>query len=73
MKLASYLDINGITDAGFAQQIGVTRQTVSRYRAAERRPTEAIVLRIYIATNGQVAPNDFVDKLPKLRIVSSHA
>ena len=66
MKLSSYLDINDISDAGFARQLGVSRQAVQRYRTADRRPAEEIILKIYLVTKGAVTPNDFM-KLPKLR------
>lgn len=59
MRLATYLDDNKISDAAFARSIGVERQAVGRYRAGERFPEKAILLRIYEETGGQVTANDF--------------
>lgn len=59
MQLATYLDDNKISDAAFARSIGVERQAVGRYRAGERFPEKAILLRIFDVTGGQVTANDF--------------
>jgi len=59
MKLSSYLDIHGMTDAEFARRVNVTRHTVGRYRLGERFPHPDVLTRIHKATNGQVTANDF--------------
>lgn len=59
MKLATYLENEKLTDAAFARLIGVERQAVGRYKAGERFPETAILLKIYEATAGQVTANDF--------------
>jgi transcriptional regulator with XRE-family HTH domain len=65
MKLATYLEENGLTDAAFARVIGVERQAVGRYKTGERFPERLILLEIYKATNGAVSANDFAG-LPEL-------
>ena len=61
MKLASYLDINGLTDAEFARKIGVGRHTVGRYRIGKRFPHPDLLLKIHKVTQGQVTANDFAN------------
>lgn len=61
MKLAAYLSEAEIRDSDFADRIGVTRQTLWRYKAGERRPEWDILERIKRESGGQVTPNDFLD------------
>lgn len=61
MKLAAYLSANDIRDSDFAARIGVTRQTLWRYKSGERRPEWDVLERISRETGGQVTPNDFLD------------
>jgi len=61
MKLSSYLNANGISDAEFARRIGVGRHTVGRYRLGERFPHQAILAKIHRVTKGQVTANDFAN------------
>jgi predicted transcriptional regulator len=60
MKLADYLAQEGLSEAAFAERIGVTQAAVNRYkkdRVPEPEPMRAIVA----ATGGAVQPNDFFD------------
>jgi transcriptional regulator with XRE-family HTH domain len=59
MQLADYLKTNGISDEDFGQLIGVTRQTVHRYKNG-RFPETPVLSRILEVTAGAVAPNDFL-------------
>ena len=59
MKLASWLDINGLSDAEFARQVGVERQTIGRYKFGERFLKPDLLTKIYKATEGNVSANDF--------------
>jgi transcriptional regulator with XRE-family HTH domain len=60
MTLAQYLAHAGLTQAGFAQQIGVSQTAVGRYALGLRVPRPAIQRRIMTATNGAVTPADLV-------------
>lgn len=62
MKLADWLTTNGVSDAAFAVRIGVTRQTVGRYKTGERRPEWDVLQRILDETESAVTPNDFLDE-----------
>ncbi|ACL58484.1 helix-turn-helix domain-containing protein [Methylobacterium nodulans] len=64
MKLAAYLADREIKDSDFAARIGVTRQTLWRYKSGERRPEWDVLERISRATDGQVTPNDFLSDAP---------
>lgn len=59
MKLADYLSGNEVSTAEFAAQINATQATVSRYVTGKRIPDPTIMKRIFVATDGQVSPNDF--------------
>lgn len=43
----------------FAEQIGVTPISLSRYFSGVRKPSAEIMERIHRATGGAVTPNDF--------------
>ena len=62
MKLKRYLDENAISDAEFAEIIGVHQTTVSRYVRGLRIPKHAHIRQIMLATGGQVTANDFVER-----------
>ncbi|WP_245442946.1 helix-turn-helix domain-containing protein [Methylobacterium terrae] len=64
MKLADYLSDAQIGDSTFAGRIGVTRQTLWRYKSGERRPEWDVLERISRETGGQVTPNDFLSDAP---------
>lgn len=61
MRLDTYLDSKSIPDSDFAVLIGVSRQTVHRYKSGERFPEPPILSKISEVTNGEVTANDFVD------------
>lgn len=60
MKLAEYLEREGLTDAAFAALVRIDRSVVSRWRRGETRPDWCSLDRISAATRGEVTPNDFV-------------
>lgn len=66
MKLAAYLTANEVLDVVFAEKLGVTRQTLWRYKSGERRPEWDVLERIKRETGGQVTPNDFLDDAPPI-------
>lgn len=59
MQLANYLTANSISPHEFAKTIGVSRETVRRYLAGERRPELDKLHTIARVTDGQVTANDF--------------
>lgn len=58
--LGRYLSEQGITQAQFAEQIGVEQPTVARY-VGGRVPEPSVLRKIVEATGGAVQPNDFFD------------
>jgi transcriptional regulator with XRE-family HTH domain len=59
MTLASWLSREEISDADFAERIGVSRQALWRYKSCERVPRPEIMARIHVETGGAVTANDF--------------
>lgn len=58
MTLDEYLIEKELTNAAFGARIGVTGETVRRYRNGERWPDRDQWQRIIEETNGVVTPND---------------
>lgn len=65
MKLADYLKSKKLTQYAFAKMAEVTQAAVQRYATGKRIPDDAVMLRIYSATNGDVTANDFYDIPPQ--------
>jgi hypothetical protein len=63
MKLADFLKNDPRSNAQFAEDIEVPRQTLHRYLKGEHLPTREIMARIVRQTNGAVTPNDFYPDL----------
>ncbi len=61
MKLAEYLKEAGISVAEFAETVGVTEQSMSRYLHGRRMPRPDVLRRIAAASNGRVLAHDFVE------------
>lgn len=60
MKLAAYLEANGLSYAEFARRIDAkSAETVRRYAVEGRVPTPKIMEKIALATGCQVTANDF--------------
>ncbi|GAB6970026.1 hypothetical protein JCM16408A_07740 [Methylobacterium phyllosphaerae] len=72
MKLSAYLGEHAISDSAFAERIGVTRQSLWRYKSGERRPDWDVLERIAQETAGHVTPNDFLDEAPPV-VPDAHA
>ena len=64
MKLAEYLKRNGLTHQDFGTKISVSQAAISRYVNGERFPDKEMQERIFVATGGDVTPNDFCDLEP---------
>lgn len=61
MKLDLWLKENGLRERDFAQRINRSQATVNRYRLGKRYPRPVDLERIFVATGGNVTPNDFSD------------
>ena len=70
MKLRDYLSSHGLTTADFAEVIGVSQASVSRYASGARRPEWTVLGRIVMATNGRVTANDFMVDEEELKAIS---
>ena len=62
MKLSDYLEQHEISISAFAETIGTTHASVSRYASGDRCPNREAMRRIIEATGGKVQPNDFYDE-----------
>ena len=60
MKLTRYISQNKIDKAVFADDVGVTIQSLYRYLSGDRFPKPEIIQKIIAATNGEVTANDFL-------------
>jgi transcriptional regulator with XRE-family HTH domain len=64
MKLAVWLDRQGISVAEFGRRIGKPQPTAQRYAAGARIPEPETMTKIAEITGGEVMPNDFYDVSP---------
>lgn len=65
MKIETFLEESGLSHTEAADKFGCTRMALHRYING-RIPQPHIMVKIYKATAGKVAPNDFY-ALPKPR------
>lgn len=70
MKLGEWLEQEGLSVSRFATRIGEHSEVVRRYTLPREHPDSRIprhgpMCRIYLATGGEVTPNDYYD-LPDL-------
>jgi len=59
------MNITRTGNAIFGEVIGMSAETVRRYRAGEREPDAKIMALIFEKTEGQVSPNDWVGVGPR--------
>jgi predicted transcriptional regulator len=59
MTLAEFLASKPMTEAAFAELIGVSQPTVHRYITRKRFPDRDTILRIEAVTEGTVRPADW--------------
>jgi hypothetical protein len=64
MNLQTYMRINKLNDMQVGQAIGVTANSVYRYRTGRQRPEDDIMIRLYVFTYGMVTPNDYYNLPP---------
>lgn len=63
MTLKEYLRVKNCSANAFAALIGVTPESVRRYRRGVRQPRAEIVARIFRASGGAVTPQDWYEGL----------
>jgi transcriptional regulator with XRE-family HTH domain len=61
MKLSEWLAAEKRTDKSLAAEMGVTRQTISRWRRGTDIPQKTKMAEIVRITGGKVQPQDFYD------------
>lgn len=66
MLLEEFLQKKNIKKSIFSQKIGVSKPLTGYYCSGKRTPAPKIMKRIFEATNGQVAPNDFYNLKKKV-------
>lgn len=71
MKLAQHIAITGLTQAEYAERIGVSQAAISRYVTGERQPSKAVMRRLRKFSAGQVTANDFDQDLAEDEAPSS--
>jgi hypothetical protein len=59
MKLSTYLAEKHLSPTEFGRRIGVSSESVRRYRDGGRIPERDVMARIVEATDSLVTPNDF--------------
>ncbi len=59
MRLETFLRKKKLTDVEFAQEIGVSRWAVYRWRMKLRRPRDGHMQKIHKATKGKVTYKDW--------------
>lgn len=61
MKLQTYMEKRGVSDAELGQKIGKDRSLVSKYRRGKVQPSLDVIARIEAATSKAVTFRDFVE------------
>lgn len=61
MKLADYLTEPGRTATALATAVCCSVSTITRAAKGEVIPNRDLMIRIFVATGGDVTPNDFFD------------
>ena len=59
-KLRDWLSRENIPSYVFAERVDMHRNTISRLLTGKKRPSDAAKERIFLATVGEVSPNDWV-------------
>ncbi len=58
MELSEYLDRNNISLSQLAKQCGTSASTILRVKDAKVAPSRRVAKAVWVATGGQVTPND---------------
>lgn len=65
-KLSRWLRDNKLSHAEFARRLGCDPSLPGRWLRGVSVPTPAMMVKIFILTNGDIVPNDFYE-LPRIR------
>lgn len=65
MTLDAYLRDAGLTEAEFAQTVGLSQSQIHRLRKGSTGASLRVLANIQKATKGKVEPNDFVKSIRK--------
>lgn len=60
MTLHDYLTANGLSEASFAERVGVSQAQIHRLRVGKTWPSRDLAIRIRDETGGQVTPDSFL-------------
>lgn len=66
MTLREWMQLTGTNDRALADEIGVAKSIVTRYRNGLLRPGWPVLDEIVRVTRGAVMPNDFLSASPNL-------
>lgn len=64
MDLKTYLTNHRLTEAAFAEKLGVSQVTVNRYVLDKRFPSPEMIQRIAAVTGGKVKASDWYPRRP---------
>jgi transcriptional regulator with XRE-family HTH domain len=62
MTLSEYLKAKKISQAKFAYKCNLSRATICRILDGSRYPSPETMRRIFLASDGEVRPNDFFNE-----------
>ena len=65
MELRAYLKAKTLSEAAFADLIGVKQSAVNRYCRGDRVPKPDVMREIMRVTKGKVTANDFVSSIAR--------
>jgi transcriptional regulator with XRE-family HTH domain len=60
MTLREWMEANGLTDEALAQQLGVNRSLVTKWRRGDAMPNDTNKRLLFAATEGAVTPCDLL-------------
>jgi transcriptional regulator with XRE-family HTH domain len=60
MKLKYYLKRARISEKSFADRVGVHQSTMHRYVTGELEPSFKVLRKIFLESDQEVEPNDFI-------------
>lgn len=69
MLLSDYLKLRGVSQRKFADELGVSAVSVTRYIKGDRLPHPWVMQRISEVTSGAVTPDDLIRFLKPKRFV----